>query len=190
MEKPNQSSEHRNPDSEKERKHISDKQTNKKPPPSRRDRIRLYKPCHRESRRRGPRGCVPPAAAPPSRAPGRGGRAAPGTLWAGVGRRRAGWVGRLRTFTNDRRTGQCPGLCGFPLECAGVIPARPRGGAPRRWNPVPLQGCWKPHGEGRGQRKTRTRGREGRSMQCFVRLAVRCDGGSVLRQFQGGTRFS
>ena len=99
-------------------------------------------------------------------------------------------MGRLRTFTNDKRTGRRPGLCGFPLECAGVIPGRPRGGALRRWNPVPLQGCWKPHGEGRGRRKTRTRRREGRSMQCFVHLAVRCDGGSVLRQFQGGTHFS
>lgn len=86
MEKPNQTSEHQNPNSENEMKQISDRQTNKKKDPQR-NRIRLYKPCHRESRM-----TWAPRMSPRGRCGGEG--VALITLWAGLGRwGRALWAG-------------------------------------------------------------------------------------------------
>lgn len=36
-------------------------------------------------------------------------------------------MGRLRTFTNDTKTGRSRQFCGSPLDCAVVIPAWPHG---------------------------------------------------------------
>ena len=79
-------------------KQISDRQTNKKKAPQR-NRIRLYKPCHRESRmtwapRMSARAAVEGRGVGPDHPVG----------WLGeVGE---GFVGRLRTFTNYTRTGR------------------------------------------------------------------------------------
>lgn len=61
---------------------------------------------------------------------GAGGRLAQVTLgakapWASLGKR--GFVGRLRTFTNDTRTECSRESHGFPLDCAVLIPGWPHG---------------------------------------------------------------
>lgn len=98
MEKPNQTSEHLNPNSENEMKQISDRQTNKKKRPPKKQNQTVQAVSQGEQNDVGTADV------------------SPGPLWRGgggpdhpVGRLGAvgeGSVGRLRTFTNYTRTGR------------------------------------------------------------------------------------
>lgn len=106
--------------------------TDSKPP---KDRIGLYKPCHREGRTRGSHGHGPesPGHRPPSQALGLEGLGPGRVGWGGKGT-----VGRLRTFTNHTRTGRGRQFCGFPqlCSCDSSCGLAVTGG----WNPVPPRG--------------------------------------------------
>lgn len=83
---------------------------------------------------------VTQAIVPPSQALGREGVGLL-TLWASSGGQ--GFVDRLRTFTNNTRTGRNRQFCGFPLDGAVVIPVWPHGDSGAgTWSPCMAAGWW------------------------------------------------